>query len=322
MSSAVNNNCTTSTALCVQFLTHLANVVVENAIAGLSTVPTNTTTPKIEQMYPVMSSWSSSQVAASKPDVYTEAGTNIRGLNSLTLHQGSFEPYLAPNTYRLYSMRFCPYAQRLVIYLSKKNIPVQIVNVNPNKGPSWFLDKSPSGSVPALEINGKVICESKVLAEYLDEVFPLTSILPSDPFQKAQQKILAERLSPLMNVLFDLFKANTPSSQRKTDNLLHKALRGAEALLTDSFYGGRTPGFADYMLWPFLERLELITLSPYTQFRYFPGLYYPRMGAYIARMQRQPEIKFSMRPLYHHKAYVDSFAAGNPNYDYGVYSGL
>ncbi|KAE9416893.1 hypothetical protein Angca_009069 [Angiostrongylus cantonensis] len=315
---AANGNCSTSAALCMQFLTRVANLVVENAMMDMATGPMYTTTPAVLQMQPVMPSWLSSSGIASKFSSYVEPGSRITGLDSPTFHQGSIEPYLAPNTYRLYSMRFCPYAQRMVIYVAKKNIPVEIVNVNPDKGPSWYLAKSPLGSVPALEINGNIILESKVLAEYLDEVFPSTSVLPRDPLQKAQQKILAERLSPLMNVLFDLFDSTTPASQRKTDSSLHKALRGAEGLLVDNFYGGRTPGFADYMLWPFLERLQLITLSPYTQFRYFPGIHYPRMDAYIARMQRQPEVKFAMRPLYQHKAYVDSFAAGNPNYDYGI----
>ncbi|KAK6015273.1 hypothetical protein OSTOST_19303, partial [Ostertagia ostertagi] len=191
---------------------------------------------------------------------------------------------------------------------------IEIVNVNPDKGPSWYLAKSPLGSVPALEINGKVIWESKVLAEYLDEVFPTTSVLPRDPFEKAQQKVIAERLSPSSFTaderfirLVQLEYARSPS---KTATLCIQRSRSSCC---------RTPGFPDYMLWPFLERLELITLSPYTQFRYFPGLHYPRMGAYIARMQSQPEVKFAMRPLSHHKAYVDSFAAGNPNYDYGIF---
>ncbi|KAK6026361.1 hypothetical protein OSTOST_07695, partial [Ostertagia ostertagi] len=242
-------NCSTSAALCLQFLTHVANLAVDSAMKGVAPEPVYTTAGTAVQMHPAMSSWPSSPAVAPKFSSYVEAGSNVRGLNSPTLHPGSFEPYLAPNTYRLYSMRFCPYAQRMVIYVAKKNLPVLLLTTELVYG-----------------IGNEVIWESKVLAEYLDEVFPTTSVLPRDPFEKAQQKVIAERLSPLMNVLFDLFNSNTPAAQRKTDNSLHSALRGAEALLKDSFYGGRTPGFPDYMLWPFLERLELITLSPYTQF--------------------------------------------------------
>uniref|UniRef100_A0A1I7WTI3 Secreted protein n=1 Tax=Heterorhabditis bacteriophora TaxID=37862 RepID=A0A1I7WTI3_HETBA len=33
--SAVMGNCSTSTALCVQFLSHLANVVIDNTVQGV-----------------------------------------------------------------------------------------------------------------------------------------------------------------------------------------------------------------------------------------------------------------------------------------------
>lgn len=75
----------------------------------------------------------------------------------------------------------------------------ETVNINLKDKPDWFLEKNPLGLVPTLEtVNGQVIYESPITCEYLDEVYAEKKLLPSDPFEKAQQKMLLEHFSKVM----------------------------------------------------------------------------------------------------------------------------
>ena len=54
----------------------------------------------------------------------------------------------------------------------------------------WFKKINPNGQVPALDHDGKIITESTVICEYLEDVFPKDNPLrPADPYLAAQMRI-------------------------------------------------------------------------------------------------------------------------------------
>ena len=54
----------------------------------------------------------------------------------------------------------------------------------------WFKAINPRGQVPALDHDGRILTESTVICEYLEEVFPDSPrLMPADPFGKAQVRV-------------------------------------------------------------------------------------------------------------------------------------
>jgi glutathione S-transferase len=51
------------------------------------------------------------------------------------------------------------------------------------------LKVNPNGQVPALVHDGKVITESTVINEYLEDVFPQVPLRPADPYERAEMRI-------------------------------------------------------------------------------------------------------------------------------------
>ena len=59
------------------------------------------------------------------------------------------------------------------------------------------MQKSPSGRVPVLEFDDKIISGSDVCSDYLDETYAQNKLCPDDPYLRAQLKIHRDPFGPV-----------------------------------------------------------------------------------------------------------------------------
>lgn len=94
----------------------------------------------------------------------------------------------------LYNMDFCPFAQRARIVLALKGIEARITEIDITKPrAAWFLEINPLGQVPVIRHHGRILNESSVICEYLEDAFPETSVLPRRPYVRALARILVDQ---------------------------------------------------------------------------------------------------------------------------------
>ncbi|XP_034754492.1 glutathione S-transferase omega-1-like [Etheostoma cragini] len=231
--------------------------------------------------------------------------------------KGSAAPGAVPNGYiRLYSMRFCPFAQRTRLVLSAKGIKHDTININLKDKPDWFLEKNPLGLVPTLETPaGEVIYESPITCDYLEEVYPEKKLLPSSPFGKAQQKMMLEQFSKIIPYFYKIpmGRKNGEDVSGLEAELKEKLSKLNEDLVNKktTFFGGDSITMIDYMMWPWFERLDVFELKHCLDST-------PELKKWTERMLDDMAVKATMHSVDNHKAFYKAYVEGKPNYDYGL----
>jgi glutathione S-transferase len=86
-----------------------------------------------------------------------------------------------------------PTRVRLVLYFKGIDIPfVEPPGIHDGASKGWYPKVNPIGRVPALELDdGRVLPESEVICEYLEDAFPEPSLRPKDPWALAQMRLLS-----------------------------------------------------------------------------------------------------------------------------------
>ncbi|XP_064634495.1 glutathione S-transferase omega-1-like [Lineus longissimus] len=229
------------------------------------------------------------------------------GEKCYTRSSGAECPPLTKDKVRVYSMRFCPFAQRTRLVLAHKNIPNECINIHLRDKPTWFLEKYDYGTVPLIEINDKIIPESLVTCEYLDDVYPEPKLMPSDPYIKAKHNVLIQRYSKLISKYYKELRSKEGGDVFAELKYFEEEL----AAVKGDFIGGEKPLFVDFMIWPWCERFDLIpTFSEARET-------YPKFAAWVDAMKQIPAVQACMLSKDLHMGFYKTYP-DNANYDYGL----
>ncbi|XP_060067079.1 glutathione S-transferase omega-1-like [Ylistrum balloti] len=231
--------------------------------------------------------------------------------------KGTEMPALTPGKLRLYSMRFCPFAQRTRLVLAHKNIEFETVNVDLKEKPEWFLERNPLGLVPVLEQDDKIIYESAVTCDYLDDVYPENKLTPSDPYSKARDRILMEMFSKLVTHYYGTFRSKGKDPEA-LESMWKNMLPFEKAIAErGTYFGGDKPSMLDFFVWPWFERMAVM-VAMMSEVNPFPAEKFPKLTAWVEVMKTLPAVKETMFDTTTHLIFLQSNAAGKPNYDIGL----
>ncbi|KAJ6642445.1 Pyrimidodiazepine synthase [Pseudolycoriella hygida] len=233
------------------------------------------------------------------------------------LKAGDSEPNL-PNDGKLqiFSMRFCPYAQRALIVLEAKKLSYETININLSNKPEWLTKYSPLGKVPALGLptdqGYTFIHESLVIADFLDEKYPEKPLYPNDPLAKALDRLLIERFNVVISAFHKAIRGDAEGIVQISNGLeeFEKELKKRDT----KFYGGEEPGMLDYMIWPWLERLALLKLIEGNTYETDEGRF-PRLVEWEKNMIADSAVSVHYLPADIHKQFAEGFILKNIEYD-------
>uniref|UniRef100_J3N4A2 glutathione transferase n=1 Tax=Oryza brachyantha TaxID=4533 RepID=J3N4A2_ORYBR len=158
---------------------------------------------------------------------------------------------------KLLGMWASPFALRVRIALSLKGLSYEYVEEDLKSKSELLLSSNPVHKlVPVLIHDGKPVCESRIIVEYIDEAFSGDgeSLLPADPHDRAVARFWASYIDEKMfTAWMPIFAAKTEEEKAEATNRTFEVAETLERALRECsrgkpFFGGDAVGYLDVVL--------------------------------------------------------------------------
>jgi glutathione S-transferase len=154
-----------------------------------------------------------------------------------------------------------------------------------------FLKLNPYGKVPVLDDDGRVLFESCIINEYLDEKYPTPPLMPRDPYLRGRGRVLVDYALNFLHEPYWALRGEMVKKEAERDaglavekrSVLQDRLRYLEDALGDKLYFLGAVSLADIDLLPRFLRME--------SYGALPAATLPRLGAWLRRMKERASVR-------------------------------
>ncbi|MQQ10652.1 glutathione S-transferase family protein [Epibacterium sp. SM1979] len=158
----------------------------------------------------------------------------------------------------LISFPICPFVGRARIVVLEKNIKLEVQLIDLENKPAWFLERSPTGTVPALDTGKHFIFESSVISEFLDEVSE-GSLHPEAAADRAVNRAWTEYAAKMLVAQFMMLMSATQADFETHKSTLIAGLQNVEkAHSNQPFFNGKDFALIDAAYSPLLVRTKYL----------------------------------------------------------------
>ena len=149
--------------------------------------------------------------------------------------------------------------------MAHKSIEREVLELKFDEMPEEILELNPTQALPTLFDRGMVLYDLSVIIEYLDERFPFPPLLPVDPIEKAEKRLLIYRFTRAKGCWYELVKTIL-SGNKKEAGAARKTLNGNLIELLPLFshkpyFKSDTMTLVDICIAPILWRLDLLGID-------------------------------------------------------------
>jgi len=132
--------------------------------------------------------------------------------------------------------------------------------IDVRKKPRWFLEMNPTGKLPAVVHDGRLLLESAPIVEYVEDVFPEPCLLAADPYERWRARFLLQTINTefvpaFYRLLLDNDDGTLEKRRGDLSSIVGDLSAGLGAEQGPYFLGARFT-LVDATLYPFIERMN------------------------------------------------------------------